>query len=129
LFALALAAYNALAVINAPRRQVHGARTIDTEVSGYDLVNDIVRVGKSLDTLVTPEERALFQTLTPETMTAWLLATAQQVQLRKYSKHSRGPQKPTPARTHDPKQPPVSVARLLAQRQQRKLTRQRVNGL
>jgi hypothetical protein len=38
--ALALAAYNALAVINAPRRQVHGARTIDTEVSGYDLVND-----------------------------------------------------------------------------------------
>jgi hypothetical protein len=43
-------------------------------------------------------------------MAAWLLATAQQVQLRKYSKHSRGPKKPTPARTHDPKKPPVSVA-------------------
>jgi hypothetical protein len=26
----------ALAVINAPRRQVRGARTINTEVSGYD---------------------------------------------------------------------------------------------
>jgi hypothetical protein len=120
--AMAVVAYNALAVIKATLRQVHGAETIDTEVSGYYMVNEMARVGESLNTLITAEEWAVFQTLTPEAMTAWLLATAQQVQLRKYRKHSRGPKKPATTRTHDPKKPHLSVARLLAQRQQPKTT-------
>jgi hypothetical protein len=51
-------------------------------------------------------------------MTAWLIATAGRVQLRKYRKHPHGPKKPPVKRTHDPRRPHVSVARLLAQRQQ-----------
>jgi hypothetical protein len=120
--AMAVVAYNALAVIKATLRQVHGAETIETEVSGYYLVNEMARVGESLKTLVTPEEWAGFQTLTTEAMAAWLLATAQQVQPRKYRKHPRGQKKPAPARTHDPSKPHLSVARLLAQRQPRKTT-------
>ncbi|WP_200336199.1 hypothetical protein [Thiocystis violacea] len=85
-----------------------------------DLVNEMACVDACLKTLITPEEWAVFQTFTPEAMAAWLLATAQQVQLRKYRKHPRGPKHTPPTRTHDPKKPHVSVARLLAQRQQPK---------
>ncbi|WP_245232671.1 transposase [Thiorhodococcus minor] len=119
LFALAMAvvAYNAWAVVKAALRRVHGADTVDTQVSGDYLVNEMGRVGESLEALVTPEEWAIFHTFTPTAMPAWLLASAQQVQLRKSRKHSRGPKKHAPARTHDPSRPHVSVARLLAQRQ------------
>ncbi|MBK1725057.1 hypothetical protein CKO23_23170, partial [Thiocystis violacea] len=118
--AMAIVAYNALAVIKATLRQVHGAETVDSEVSGYYLVNEMACVDACLNTLITPEEWAVFQTFTPEAMAAWLLATAQQVQLRKYRKHPRGPKNTPPTRTHDPKKPHLSVARLLAQRQQPK---------
>ena len=62
----------------------------------------------------------MFQTLPLATMAAWLIATAKRVQLRKYRKHPRGPKKPPVKRTHDPRRPHVSVARLLAQRQSAK---------
>jgi hypothetical protein len=60
----------------------------------------------------------VFQTLTLVALAAWLMVTARHVQLRKYRKHPRGPKKPPVSRIHDPRQPHVSVARLLAQRQQ-----------
>ena len=116
--AMAVVAYNSLAVVKATLRQVHGAAAIDDGVSGYYLVNEIARVAESLETLVEPRDWAVFQTLTLATMAAWLLATAEYVQLRKYRKHPRGPKKPPVKRTHDPHRPHVSVARLLALRQQ-----------
>ncbi|EXJ10663.1 hypothetical protein D779_0361 [Imhoffiella purpurea] len=119
---MAIVAYNALAVIKAALRQVHGAETIDTQVSGYYLVNEMARVSDSLETLVTPEEWGEFPPLSPDAMAAWLLATAQHVQLRKYRKHSRAPKKPAPARTHDPTKPHVSVARLLEKRRKTRQT-------
>jgi IS4 transposase len=116
--AMAVVAYNGLAVIKATLRQVHGAEAIDDGVSGYYLVHEMARVAESLETLVEPQDWAVFQTLPPATMAAWLIATAGHVQLRKYRKHPRGPKKPPVKRTHDPRRPHVSVARLLAQRQQ-----------
>ncbi|EXJ11774.1 transposase [Imhoffiella purpurea] len=53
---MAIVAYNASAVIKAALRQAHGAESIDTQVSGYYLVNEMARVSDSLETLVTPEE-------------------------------------------------------------------------
>ena len=116
--AMAVVAYNGLAVVKATLRQVHGAAAIDDGVSGYYLVHEMARVTESLETLVEPRDWAVFQTLPWATMAAWLLATAGHVQLRKYRKHPRGPKKPPVKRTHDPHRPHVSVARLLALRQQ-----------
>lgn len=116
--AMAVVAYNGLAVGKATLRQVHGAEAIDEGVSGYYLVNAMARVAESLETLVEPQDWTVFQTSTLTAMAAWLIATAGCVQLRKYRKHSRGPKKPPVPRTHDPHRPHVSVARLLAQRQQ-----------
>jgi len=115
--AMAVVAYNSLAVVKATLRQVHGAEAIDDGVSGYYLVNEMARVAESLETLVEPRDWAVFQTLTLATMAVGLIATAGHVQLRKYRKHPRGPKKPPVSRTHDPRRPHLSVARLLALRQ------------
>ena len=108
---------NGLAMVKATSRHVHGAEAIDDGVSGYYLVNEMARVAESLETLVEPRDWAVFQTLTLATMAVGLIATAGHVQLRKYRKHPRGPKKPPVSRTHDPRRPHLSVARLLALRQ------------
>ncbi|MBK8184255.1 MAG: hypothetical protein IPK63_15785 [Candidatus Competibacteraceae bacterium] len=61
--AMAVVAYNGLAVIKATLRQVHGAEAIDDGVSGYYLVHEMARVAESLETLVRPRDWAVFQTL------------------------------------------------------------------
>jgi hypothetical protein len=70
---------------------IYGAEAIDEEVSGYYLVNEMAHVAQSLETLVEPEDWAVFQTLTLAAMAIWLIETAGRVQLRKYRKHPRGP--------------------------------------
>jgi hypothetical protein len=54
LFGLAMAvmAYNVLAVVKATLRQVYGAEAIDEGLSGYYLVNEMANVAQSLETLV-----------------------------------------------------------------------------
>ncbi len=118
--AMAVVAYNGLAVVKATLRPVDGAEAIDDGVSGYSLVNEMARVAESLETRVEPRDWAVFQTLTLATMAVWLIATAGRVQLRKYRKQPRATKKPPVLRTHDPRQPHLSVARLLAQRRQAK---------
>jgi hypothetical protein len=118
--AMAVVAYNVLAVVKATLRRVYGAEAIDEGVSGYYLVNEMANVAESLETMVEPEDWAVFQTLTLAAMATWLIETAGRVQLRKYRKHPRGPKKPPVKREHDPKRPHVSVARVLAQRKKDK---------
>lgn len=118
--AMAVVAYNVLAVVKATLRRVYGAEAIDEGVSGYYMVNEMAHVAESLETLVEPEDWAVFQTLTLAAMATWLIETAGRVQLRKYRKHPRGPKKPPVKREHDPKRPHVSVARVLAQRKKDK---------
>lgn len=120
--AMAVVAYHVLAVVKATLRHVYGAEAIDERVSGYYLVNEMATVAQSLETLVEPEDWAVFQTLTLAAMASWLIETVRQVQLRKYRKHPRGPKKPPLKREHDPRRPHVSVARVLAQRKKDKKT-------
>lgn len=118
--AMAVVAYHVLAVVKASLRQVYGAAAIDEGVSGYYLVNEMANVAESLETIVEPEDWAVFQTLTLAAMARWLIQTAGQVPLRKYRKHPRGPKKPPVQRQHDPQRPHVSVARVLAERKKTK---------
>jgi hypothetical protein len=101
--ALAVVAYHGLAVVKATLRQVYGTAAIDEGVSGYYLVNEMARVAERLETLVEPRDWTVFQTLTLAAMAAWLVETAQWVQLCKYRKHPRGPKKLPVKRTHDPR--------------------------
>jgi hypothetical protein len=79
----------------------------------------MARVGETLDTLVSVEEWVVFSHLPPVYLDRWLCATAARAQLRKYRKHPLGPKKPPVPQAHDPEQPHVSVARLLAEQKRK----------
>jgi hypothetical protein len=87
----------------------------------YYLTTEMANLAEALDTVLDPEDWAVFQTLSTAGMVAWLLELAGRVNLRKYRKHPRGPKKASPKRKHDAQRPHVSVARIL---QERKAQRQ-----
>jgi zinc transporter ZupT len=115
--AMAVVAYNALAVLKVSLRQVDGAAAIENGVSGDYLVHEMAWVTESLETLAEPQDWAIFQTLTLTAMATWLIATVGRVQLRKYRKHPREPKQTSVKRTYNPRRPHVSVASLLSQGQ------------
>jgi hypothetical protein len=117
-FACAAVAFNVLGVVKAALRAAHGVQTVDQEVSGYYLVNDLVHQRESLEAMVDEEDWAVFRTATATVLAAWLVAQAAQMNLRRYRKHARGPKKAPPKRVKDPKHPHLSIARLLAERTQ-----------
>lgn len=114
--AVAVVAYNGLAVVKAARRRVHGAEALDEGLSGYYLVHEMANVAASLDALMEPSDWAVFQTLPWAAMVAWLVATAERVQRRQYRQPPRRSKKRPGRRVHNPTCPPVSVARVLAAR-------------
>ena len=119
-FAVAAVAFNVLAVVKAALRQVHGMAVIEQTVSRYSLTTEMANLAKALETVLDPEDWAVFHALSTATMAAWLLELAGRVNLRKYRKHPRGSQKTSPQRKHDPQRPHVSVARILEERKARR---------
>ncbi|MEE4379514.1 MAG: hypothetical protein V2J55_18670 [Candidatus Competibacteraceae bacterium] len=115
-FAVAAVAFNVLAVVKAALRQVHGVAVIEQTVSSYYLTTEMANLAEALETVLDPEDWAVFHALSTAAMAAWLLELAGRVNLRKYRKHPRGPKKPSPKRKHDPQRPHVSVARILEER-------------
>jgi IS4 transposase len=115
-FCLALVAYNSLAVVWAALRSVHGASTIDQEVSGYYIAHEIAETQKGMMIAIPAPEWRVFVTMTTAELVVTMLALAQHVRLRAFRKHPRGPKKPQPKRHADPQQPHVSTAKLLSNR-------------
>jgi len=118
-FCVAVVAYNALAVVLAALRAVHGAETIDTEVSGYYLADELAGTYRGMRIAIAPHHRRVFRKMTVPQFVAVLVLLAQWVQLAAYRKHRRGPKKPRPKRRYDKHHPHVSTARLIAQRKVR----------
>ncbi len=116
-FCLALVAYNALAVVWAALRGVHGEQKIDQEISGYYIANEIAETHKGMMIAIPESEWRVFVTMTDAELVATLLQLAQNVRLRAFRKHPRGPKKPPVKRQFNPQQPHVSTAKLLQQRE------------
>ena len=115
-FCVAVVAYNALAVVLAALRAVHGAEKIDTEVSGYYLADELAGTYWGMRIAIPPHHWRVFRQMRVPQFAAVLLFLAQGVQLTAYRKHRRGPKKPRPKRRYDKHHPHVSTARLIAQR-------------
>ena len=120
-FALALVAYNILAVVKAALRCVHGVDKIEKEFSGYYLANEIATTYRGMMIAIPPEQWAIFRQWTIPQLVPVLLQLADQVKLRRFKKHPRGPKKPRPKREKDETKPHVSTARLLAKRKTDKM--------
>jgi IS4 transposase len=117
-FAVAVVAFNSLAVVKAALRTAHKPQVIDEQVSGYYLAIEMANTADSFTALLEPADWSVLRTLEVADFAAWLRTLAARVDLRKYRKHPRGPKKPAAKRVHNPHQPHVSVARVLAGREQ-----------
>lgn len=113
-FGVALATYNTLSTLQAALRATFGAETIQDEVSGYYIANEVRTMTAGMLIATEPVTWTPFQTMTAAALAKALRRLAAEVQLRKLKRHPRGEKKPVPKRTRYPKETHVSTARLLA---------------
>ena len=116
-FCLALVAYNAVAVIKAALRSVHGKQQGNDDVSSYYLALEIRQTYDGMMVAIPAPHWEVFRAMSPAALAAVLRALAAAVRLAKYRKHPRGPKKKPPARTAYKNGSHVATARLIAQRQ------------
>jgi hypothetical protein len=115
-FCVALVSYMILSVVKASLSSEYGAETVENEVSGYYLSDEISGTYRGMIIAIRDEEWAEFRNLSQSEFVMVLKQLAKNVKLSRFRKHPRGPKKPAPKRKFDPKHPHVSTARLLAGR-------------
>lgn len=112
-FCVALVAYNALAVVWAALRAEHGEKTVDEQLSGYYIANEIAETHRGMMIAIAAIHWQIFVTMSDDEFADILRQLAEKVYLPAFRKHPRGPKKPPPKRQGSKKQPHVSTARLL----------------
>lgn len=112
-FCVALVAYNALAIVWAALRAVHGDKTIETQVSGYYIANEIAETHRGMMIAIPAPHWQVFCAMSDAVFVDTLRHLAEKVYLPAFRKHPRGPKKSPPKRQGSKKQPHVSTARLL----------------
>jgi hypothetical protein len=115
-FCLGLVACNAVALLKAALRAVHGAERITTKVSAYYLALEIQQTHRGMMVALPLPLWERFATLTAKGMAAVLRAMAGHVQLERYRKTTRGPKKPPPKRTKYKNGEHVATFRVIADR-------------
>jgi IS4 transposase len=112
-FCVALVAYNALAIVWAALRSVHGAETVDKTLSGYYIANEIGETHRGMMIAIPQPHWEVFVEMSMARFVKTLRYLAGKVHLPAFRKHPRGPKKPATKRQSSKDQPHVSTARLL----------------
>jgi hypothetical protein len=113
MFAMALLAGNALAVVRGSLRQAHG-KEAEAEVSGYYLADEIAADYRTLMKYLPPDQWTNWRHLQPRPMASLLTATAANVRLGALTRSQRGPKKPPVVKpVYNKKHKHYSTARLL----------------
>jgi IS4 transposase len=115
-FCLGLVAYNAVSLVKAALRAVHGHEMVETEVSWYYLCLHLSRVYEGMMIAIPNKHWKVFGQLDERQMAATLKELASKIELRRFRKHPRGPKKPQPRKLSGAKTVHVSTARILAAR-------------
>jgi Transposase DDE domain len=115
LFALSIAmvSYNVLSTVKATLRSVHGAKAADTEISGYDLADEVAGTYRGMMIAVPKDEWVVFHGMSPREICPFLKRLASAVRLSEFRKQPRGPKKPRPKRQSGAKVKHVATAKLL----------------
>jgi hypothetical protein len=121
-FCVALLTYNVISVVKNGLAAAHGAAMQRETISGYYLAGELAAAYHGMMIAVPPAEWTRhFASLTPVELARILKTLAAKVRPERFRKNVRGPKKPPPERVDDKRHPHVSTARILAQRQQKKL--------
>jgi hypothetical protein len=113
-FCLALTAYNAVSLVKASLRSIHGHEKVESEVSWYYLCLHISKVYAGMMIAVPAKHWEVFRRLDDKQLTDLLKELAAKIDLKRFRKHSRGPKKPQPKRISGARSKHVSTARILA---------------
>ena len=113
MFAMALVASNALAVVRGTLRQAQG-KEAEAEVSGYYLADEVAASFRALAMYAAAEDWTGWRTLRPRDCVRLLTAIARQVNLAALTRSRRGPKKPPKVKpVYNKKHKHYSTARLL----------------
>ena len=112
-FCLALVAYNVLSTVKAALRSVHGAKAADSEISGYDLAEEVAGTYRGMMIAVPRDEWVVFHGMSPQALSPFLKKLAGAVRLSEFRKQPRAPKKPRPKRQSGAKIKHVATAKLL----------------
>ena len=115
-FCLALVAYNAVSLVKASLRAIHGPEKVDDEVSWYYLCLHLSKVYTGMMIAVPAKHWEVFRRLSNKEFAALLKELAEKIDLKRFRKHPRGPKKPQPRKLSGAKTKHVSTARILAKR-------------
>jgi IS4 transposase len=118
-FCVTVVAYNVLAVIKAALRVTHGTDEVESGVSLYQVTEEIRRTHAGMMVAILPHEWLSFRGMSAAELATTLRELAQHVVLSKYQKAPTRAKKPTKPRQHNPQQPHVSTAKVLAERRRR----------
>jgi hypothetical protein len=114
-FCLALVASNAVALLKASLRAVHGEQVV-AEMSSYYMAAEVRQTYVGMMVALPPETWSEFQTLSASQLARVLRQMAEHVKPAGYRKARRGPKKPPPPRDKYKNGGHVSTQRLLDKR-------------
>ncbi len=115
-FCLALMAYHAVSVVKAALRAAHGRETVEQNISGFYLSQELTRTYEGMMIAIPASNWTIFRELTPGETADTLRTLAANANLRRYQKHPRGPKKLPPKKSKYKNGGHVSTAKLIAMR-------------
>ena len=115
-FCVAVVAYNVVAVVKGALRAAHGTEYVDEQLSMYYLTLEVAQVATGMEITLGPEPWEVLRRMSVAEFATTLVAAAQCVDTKKYTKHKRGPKKPPLKKISGKRHPHVSTARILAMR-------------
>jgi hypothetical protein len=115
-FCVALVAYNVVALVKGALRAAHGAEYVEEQLSMYYLTLEVAQVATGMEIALGAESWEVFRHMSTAQFTTTLVAIAQRLDTKKYTKHPRGLKKSPPNKLSGKGQTHVSTARILAMR-------------
>jgi hypothetical protein len=115
-FCVAVVADHVVAVVKGALRAAHGTEDVDEQLSRYYLTLEVAPVATGMEITLGPEPGEVFRRMSVAEFATPLVAAAQCVDTKKYTKHKRGPKKPPLKKISGKQHPHVSTARILAMR-------------
>jgi IS4 transposase len=112
-FSLALVAYNAVSLVKASLRAVHGSRTVDEQFSWYYLCMHLAKVYGGMMIAIPSGRWSVFCKMDDIQFAKVLKQLAANIDLARFRKHRRGPKKPPPKKASGAKIKHVATSRIL----------------
>lgn len=115
-FCVALVAYNVVALVKGAVRAAYGTEYVDEQLSMYYLTLEVAQVATGMEIAVAAESWEIFRQMSTAEFATALVAIAQRLDMKKYTKHKRGLKKPPLTKLSGKQQTHLSTARILTLR-------------